>query len=259
MKKTKEEMAALLRIEDFPLSAKYDPEWVFANEMGPNALWLTEMLTKRMELKPGMRVLDMGCGRAMSSIFLAKEFGVQVWANDLWIAASDNCRRIKAAGVEDKVFPIHAEARSLPYAEEFFDAILSMDSYHYYGTDDLYLNYFIKFLKRGGQIGTLDPGLMEDFAGPVPDHLRPFWEPDCNCFHTAEWWRRHWERAGSVDIEVAEAYPNGWKVWERWYEASWKCGHVTEHGPDPRKDFEAVRADQGRYIAFVRLIARRKA
>ena len=35
-------------------------------------------------LEPGMRVLDLGCGKGLSSIFLAKEFGVQVWAADLW-------------------------------------------------------------------------------------------------------------------------------------------------------------------------------
>ncbi len=43
--------------------------------MGPNVLWLTEALSQVMELKRGMRVLDMGCGKAVSSIFLAREFG----------------------------------------------------------------------------------------------------------------------------------------------------------------------------------------
>jgi len=37
-----------------------------------------------------MRVLDLGCGKALSSIFLAKEYGTQVWATDLWISATDN-------------------------------------------------------------------------------------------------------------------------------------------------------------------------
>ncbi|MEZ5227484.1 MAG: hypothetical protein R2710_12635 [Acidimicrobiales bacterium] len=46
--------------------------------MGPNALWLTEALTEVMTIEPGMKVLDLGCGKAMSSIFLAKEFGAQV-------------------------------------------------------------------------------------------------------------------------------------------------------------------------------------
>lgn len=106
-----------------------------------------------------MRVLDMGCGKCLSSVFLARQFGVQVWATDLWIKADDNWQRIREAGLEDRIFPIHAEARSLPYAGGFFDAIVCVDSYIYYGTDDLYLNYFHKFVKPGGQIGIVVPGL----------------------------------------------------------------------------------------------------
>ena len=101
---------------------------------------MAEWLAEALELRPGMRVLDLGCGRALSSIFLHREFGVQVWATDLWFDASENLRRIRDAGVEDGVFPLHADARSLPFAGEFFDAIVSLDSFVYYGTDDLYLN-----------------------------------------------------------------------------------------------------------------------
>ena len=56
----------MLTLERYPLSAKYSPEWVLENQMGPNALWLMEWLCEIMDLKPGMRVLDMGCGKAMS-------------------------------------------------------------------------------------------------------------------------------------------------------------------------------------------------
>ena len=108
-----------------------------------------------------MRVLDLGCGRAMSSIFLRREFGVQVWATDLWFSASENLQRIRDAGVEDGVFPIHADARSLPFAAEFFDAIVSIDSFIYYGTDDLYLNYLARFVKPGGPVGIAGAGLMQ--------------------------------------------------------------------------------------------------
>ena len=61
-------MAELLANDRFPLSANYDPEWVLQGWMGPNVLWLTEWLCERMDLKPGMRVLDMGCGKALSSV-----------------------------------------------------------------------------------------------------------------------------------------------------------------------------------------------
>lgn len=76
--------------ERFPLPNKYDPNWVLDNSMEINALWLTEWLCKTIDLKPHMQVLDLGCGKAVSSVFLAKEFGVQVWAYDLWIKATDN-------------------------------------------------------------------------------------------------------------------------------------------------------------------------
>ena len=70
----------------FPRSSKYHPDWIKSSVSGgANPLWLTEWLTNDMTLKPGMRVLDLGCGRAMSSIFMHREFGVEVWAVDLLI------------------------------------------------------------------------------------------------------------------------------------------------------------------------------
>src|SRR5882672_1575158 len=123
----------------FARASGYHPEWVLASVSGAaNPLWMTEWLAEALNLKPGMRVLDLGCGRATSSIFLCREFGVQVWATDLWFSASENLQRIRDAGVEDGVFPIHADARSLPFANDFFDAIVSIDSYPYYGTDENY-------------------------------------------------------------------------------------------------------------------------
>src|SRR3954464_7506822 len=145
---------------------------VAAASSAANALWLIEWLCEALDLRPGMRVLDLGCGRAMSSVFLRREFGVQVWATDLWFSASENLQRIRDAGVEDGVFPIHADARALPFASEFFDAIVSIDSCFYYGTDDLYLNYLARLVKPGGQVGIAGAGLVREIDGPVPDHLR---------------------------------------------------------------------------------------
>ena len=96
----------------FPRSNKYHPAWLIAGcSGGANPVWLTEWLTSKLDLRPGMRVLDLGCGRALSSIFLRREFEVEVWAVDLWFSASENLKRIRDAGVENHVYPIHAEAR----------------------------------------------------------------------------------------------------------------------------------------------------
>ena len=125
--------------ERYPRARSYDPDWVIENQMGPHALWLLEALTQVLPIEAGMKVLDLGCGKAMTSIFLAREFGAEVWATDLWIPAEENLARIREAGVQDQVVPVHAEAHSLPFAPGFFDAVVSIDAYQYFGTADLYL------------------------------------------------------------------------------------------------------------------------
>ncbi|MCP5033248.1 MAG: methyltransferase domain-containing protein, partial [Actinomycetia bacterium] len=185
-------------------SNKYDPSWITKNQMGPNVLWLTESLTEVMIIEPGMKVLDLGCGTAMSSIFLAKEFGAQVWATDLWIAASDNQQRIVDAGVESLVTPIHAEAHTLPFAADFFDAVVSLDAYQYFGTADLYLGYLSDFLHHGGRIGAVMPALKTELGDKIPAELAPFWESEFCCFHSPDWWNHHWVKSGRVIVDHAD-------------------------------------------------------
>ncbi|HEX5502938.1 MAG TPA: methyltransferase domain-containing protein [Thermomicrobiales bacterium] len=246
------DLAAALTLPEFPRAAAYDPAWMLENLMGPNAVWLAEALAQVMDLRPGQRVLDMGCGRAISSIFLAREFGVQVWATDLWVAASDNWRRIRAAGLADRVFPLHAEAHALPFADDFFDAAVSLDAYHYFGTDDLYLAYYARFVKPGGQLGIVVPGLRHELADGLPAHLAPYWEPDFWSFHSPDWWRAHWERTGPVAVEHADLVPDGWRHWLRWLEVAAAHGYRS----DPQ-EAEMLRADAGRNLGFARVVARK--
>ena len=71
--------------------------------MGPNAWLVAEELTAGLSLKKGMRVLYLGCGRGLTSVFLAEKFGVQVFAVDLWTSATENYDRFKQAGVYDRI------------------------------------------------------------------------------------------------------------------------------------------------------------
>jgi SAM-dependent methyltransferase len=223
---------------------------VIANASGgANSLWLAEWLTEAMELRPGMRVLDLGCGRASSSIFLRREFGVEVWAVDLWINAAENIQRIRDADVEVGVFPLHADARSLPFAPDFFDAVVCLDSFPYFGTDDLYLNYLAHIVKAGGLIGIAGAGLVQEVTGSIPEHLRAFWTQDLWAFHSAVWWRRHWERTGIVDVEAADTMPDGWTHWLEWHRIV---------APDNATEINAIEADEGRYIGYVRVVGRRR-
>lgn len=233
----------------FPRASKYHPAWVKASVSGgANSLWLTEWLAPTLNLQPGMKVLDLGCGRAASSIFLHREFGVRVWATDLWFSVTENLQRIRDAGVADGVFPIHADARALPFAAEFFDAVVSIDSFPHYGTDDFYLAYLARFLKPGGVMGIAGAGMMQEIETAVPDHLMAWWEPGSWCLHSATWWRRHWERTGIMAIELADTMPDGWEAWLDWHRTI--C-------PENHAEIKALEADRGRYLGYVRVVARR--
>jgi SAM-dependent methyltransferase len=225
--------------------------------MGPNALWLMEALTEVLPIERGMRVLDLGCGTAMTSIFLAREFDAQIWATDLWIPASANQERVRAAGVGDRVVPIHAEAHALPFAAGFFDAIVSVDAYHYFGTADLYIGYIVDFLREEGRLGIVVPALFEEVAANVPDEIAPYWDWEFCSFHGPHWWRGHWEKSGKVRVDIADALEDGWKDWLRFDE-------LTEPLLDGwRRQAAAnsaamLRADHGKNLGFARIVATRR-
>ena len=234
-----------LQHEDFPLASKYDHKWVVEDCFGANPLWLTEWLCKDLEITENMRILDLGCGRAKSSIFLAKEFGAEVWAADLWIDPTDNFNDIKDFDVAEKVFPMRVEADKLPFPFEFFDAVIAIDAIQYFGTDDLYLPYLVQFLKPKGKIAFASPGMTNEFSEGIPEHLELFWTSDYWCLHTVEWWKNHWGRTNLIDVQNTETMEDGWKLWAKWA----KIGNSTDWY---RK---AIEEDAGKHLGFIKMIA----
>ena len=255
------DISPLIKKPEFPRSSAYDDEWMLENQMGPNAVWLAEWVCGALDLKPGMRVLDLGCGKAMSSIFLAKEFGVHVTAADLWIEPGKNWNRAVEAGVSGLVFPLKAEAHALPFAEGFFDAVISVDAYQYFGTDELYIDYLSRFVRPGGLFGIVLVGLMREIDGGVPDGLpdcltqpqkngKAFWEPSCRSFKTPGFWKNLWDGSPMVKDVKAEAQSEGWRHWRDFEKALELSGKNIFPS-----DAEALERDMGNTIGFLRLTA----
>jgi len=196
----------------------------------------------------------LGCGKGLSSVFLVKEYGAQVWAVDLWIEPTENYARFRQSGVQDRAFPIHADARGLPFAGEYFDAVICTDAYIYFGTDDLYLETLCHFVKPGGWIGISVPGFMRELEGQLPEHILPFWAQECWTWHTVDWWRWHWERTGLVAEVYADTLPDGWELWLQWKQTR---ARVEGENASLASDIGVLEADQGQFMGFVRMVARR--
>ena len=234
----------LIRPDRYPRSSAYDPAWLLELNMGPNPLWLLEDLD--LDLRPGMRVLDLGAGKGATSVFLAREYGVQVVAADWWIPADVASAVHAEAGVADRVEAVHAEAHQLPFEPESFDAIVCIDAYEYFGTDDTYLPYLAGFLRPGGLLGVALPGMTTEIRelGAIPSHIEAMVGWEAIAWHTPDWWRFHWSITGLVDVTSARLQPDGWRDWLLWAEAE-------PHQPT----IDMLTADAGRYLGFTLLTA----
>ena len=115
------------------------------------------------------------------------KFAANHWAADLWFSVSENIQIVRDAGTDESVFPIRADARTLPFSENFFDAIVSIDAFPFFGTDDLYLTYLARFLKEEGSIGIAQAGFTNELAEPIPAHMVEWWAAEMPyCLHTTE-------------------------------------------------------------------------
>jgi len=236
---------------DFRKSKTYDPEFLKANMMGPNAMKVLEELAESLNFGQGMRVLDLGCGKGLTSIFLAKELGVTVFATDLWITATENYERFREMGLDGSIVPIHAEAHELPYADEFFDAMVSIDAYHYFGVEEDYLDkHLAPLVKKGGQIAIAVPGLKYEFGDEVPEEMKPFWVEDmATTLHSLEWWHELWSRSDAVEIRESAEMTCCAEAWRDWLPCD------NEYA---RHDIEMMKAEGGHYFNMVSIVAVKK-
>lgn len=145
-------------------SEKYNIDLVSKKIMGPNPLKLEEELMKNNKIKRGSVVMDLGSGQGLTSVFLVKEYGFKVYATDLWSDPEKNRKFFREFGLtEEQIIPVKADATDLKFEKEFFDAVVSTDSYNYFGRDERYLDEkLLPFIKKDGYIYIVVPGMKKD-------------------------------------------------------------------------------------------------
>ena len=139
---------------NFPKADTFPQSIMRERSMGPNPLKLCEELLGYADIPEGSVVLDLGSGAGLTSALMARECGFTVYAADLWSDPSDNMRFFEEMGLTNRqAVPLKADATALPFAHGFFDAVVSVDSYNYFGRDPLYLGeHLLPLVRRGGEL-----------------------------------------------------------------------------------------------------------
>ncbi len=221
--------------------------------MGPNALrLLSEIVEDNPQAVSKGNVLDLGCGAALSSVFLANETGAdKVWALDLWVSATENYKRICENGLENRIVPIHGDALAMPFAHEYFEAVVSVDTYHYFGCEEnVFAERILPFIKKGGYALIVVPGLKEEAQGALKALMDEWAGDEAYMFKTKDWWAEHIAKgcAEQVEVEVYESVQFD-LVWQEWFDS----GH--EYGIRDREFLEKGLKD---VLNFVMMVIERK-
>lgn len=233
------------------LSEKYSAPELMAKIMGPNPIKLEEELMQGSLIPRGATVCDLGSGQGLTSVFLAREYGLRVLAADLWSEPEEHIPFFEQMGVADMVTPVKADATALPFEKESLDAVVSTDSYHYFGRDESFLDgKLLPFIKKGCYIYIAIPGMKHDCHDNPPKELLLSWTPEqLDTMHDAAYWRSIVSAAklGEV-IEVSEMESND-EVWADW---------LKQDNPYAVGDRKAMCNGGGKYLNFIKIVLRKK-
>ena len=234
------------------LSEKYSSQQFQEKIMGPNPIKLEEELLKNVHFNKGDVVCDLGSGQGLTSIFLAKEFGVKVYATDLWSNPDENMEFFKTQGLtNNEIIPVKADATDLKFDKEFFDAVVCIDSYNYFGRDENYLDEkLLPYVKKGGYIYISIPGMKKDCHDNLPSELLLSWNSEqMEYMHDVKWWTNIISKSKDCEIVSIKEMESNDEVWQDW---------LIQENEYAINDRKSMNAGAGKYLNFISIILKKK-
>ena len=238
---------------NYPKSEAYNTPALQEKIMGPNPVKLEEELLRDHRIPDGAVVCDLGSGQGLTSVFLAKEYGFTVYAADLWSDPEENRRFFDQMGLSrEQIIPVKADAADLPFETAFFDAVVSTDSYNYFGRDERYLDEkLLPFVKPGGYLYIAIPGMKKDCHDNLPQELLLSWTPEqLDYLHDVDYWTKIVRQCSGADVISVKEMESNEEVWADWLKQE------NEYAVGDRK---AMQAGGGKYLNFVSIVLRKKA
>ena len=236
----------------YPKSEKYMGNDYMKYIMGPNPLKLCEELLAEHRIPAGARIMDLGSGEGLTSAFLAKEYGFTVYAADLWSEPESHYPLFEQFGLtREQCIPVKADANDLPFEREFFDSVVCVDSYNYFGRDPAYLDEkLLPFVKSGGMIYAAVTGMKQDCHDDIPEVLLRSWNAEqLEYIHDAQYWRNMVSQSRDCEVVSVHEMQSNAEVWADWLRQD------NEYAVGDRATMEHGGLD---YMNFVAIVLRKK-
>jgi|GEM_PF-4645184 len=171
-------------------------------------------LVEATNIRPGMRVLEIGAGSGQIATTLAKHWNVTVVTLEPWSDGTAIQAYAAQQGVGSSVLALRLKAQSMPFADNTFDAVISIGSFEMIGDErPVALKEVMRVAKVGARIGIAEPmcrplEMPEDLAALDAEFKLGFKE----CFRTLDWNRQLFTDAG-LTIVAEQYFPNARDLW----------------------------------------------
>lgn len=211
-------------IRNYPELRDYSDCETYEYFVGCGGLYLATNMVRKMNLKKGDIVLDLGCGFGSTSIFLAKMFDITVISVDLWFPPVKLLERAVKKGLSNRIIPLNIDiTKSIPFADDYFDAIFCMNSLFMFGSDINLLRGLLNTLKPGGTfcVGSecfnQEPEYKSIAEVPSVYNFEwgwNIWEGCCSKYHSPGWWKQLIDSTNLIDITFCDELEDGVVLWE---------------------------------------------
>ena len=125
-------------------------------EMERHHISIAEQTIRKMELRAGERVLDLSCGAGWATRILARLVGdgPQGFGQVVGLDISDEMvRRARVASKDfDNIMFVWGAAEKIPWEENFFDKVLSVEAFYYYPDQDRALHELFRVMAPNGRL-----------------------------------------------------------------------------------------------------------
>jgi protein-L-isoaspartate(D-aspartate) O-methyltransferase len=148
---------------------------------------VVEDMKRHYDLQSGQKVLDIGCGKGFF-LYDLKEIvpGVKIKGIDVSKYALDNSKE------EVKEFLDLGSACDLPYPDNYFDLVVSINTLHY-----LYIDGLKKALKEINRVSKGNEYIVvESYRNEAEKANLLCWQLTCECFFTPQEWEWIFSESG---------------------------------------------------------------
>jgi ubiquinone/menaquinone biosynthesis C-methylase UbiE len=155
--------------------SSYDETWLWSARFG-------FMLLDRVALRPGMRVLDVGCGTGFPTFALGAALGPSstVVGLDPWAGALRRAAVKRDAYAMTQAHLVRADAVRIPFADETFDLVTSNLGVNNFSDPAAALRECARVLRHGGSLAltTNLQGHMDELYREMRDVLADAGSPE---------------------------------------------------------------------------------